>query len=297
MWIRSTVSFTRTAACSHALPIAFAIVLSLQGCIAFYKTEEVQLRVVDAATDAPIPGARVHVRHHSMFVINPPPSGDAATDSNGRATVRCVPNWVVVSWEVRAPGYLAPGRYGFREVSGRQVPTLVDSIHDGVWVIPLHREPAPTLTVIVPRGYTGPLALDRRPTPASATANPMQRIFETRMREGGVVDAGALMPTGLWLDYFTGMIVVDEGGIALPRADGRVGPSDRAVRFVTSAGDRALFAVGTLDEERAIESVVYRAIPGPPGSRSVSFDESGFDGFFLDRGTRTEDQAEYDATR
>lgn len=82
---------------------------ALPGCIAFYHTEKIQFRVVDAETQAPIPRAKISTDYATMFVFNNPEPAESITSEDGRAVIpisTCTPylsveaeGYVTLKWQ------------------------------------------------------------------------------------------------------------------------------------------------------------------------------------------------------
>jgi len=126
-----------------------AALLVLPGCIACYQSAPVTVTVLDAESEAPIPGAQVDLRYSSMMYLNAPREVSGETGSDGRVEIEETTfggEW----WRVSAPGYITTDDSSPRPEGSLGNPREFR----------LYREPNPEIVVVIPNGYVGPVFVD-----------------------------------------------------------------------------------------------------------------------------------------
>jgi len=178
----------------------------LNGCIAFYSRHDVHVIVKDAETQAPIAGCEIveHPVYYLFRPINLPPIVDVHADALGEATVHST-TLEPQEWKFDAPSYI-----GIHEI--------VDDPLASPTILLMYREPIPTVTILVPNGYRGPVAveLDSASTFMQETAG--QRSFKFHIKSNGYVRIRAslmLMRMDEWnirARYENGQAVAEPSG-------------------------------------------------------------------------------------
>jgi hypothetical protein len=244
--------------------LAVALTLSTAGCVSFHGEREVAVSVRDAETGRPTPGARVDVRYPHVAVLNAPRAVSGTTGGDGTTTVVAA-NFGAQDWAASADGFLADRRL----VAGTDKD--VRSIE-----FRLYRVPPPSVVVVVPNGFRGPLMVDRRPTDRWVQGEPGRRAFTFRASPGGYVGIDAT-PLLIRMNPFA-VGVVFEDGSSVPEPSTGTGASSVALRHVDLSGARTLFVVGTEADFGKVRPVVYDFKDGDP--RNVSLSHERFNAMF-----------------
>lgn len=149
------------------------------GCI-HYEFRPVTAQVVDGDTGEPIAGASIEVEHRFGL---PPGTVRVQTDADGRATMQIAQTRArngSLGWRVSHPGYLE--RYNVAH-DGPRVPSefATSGGQHAAAMVTLFKGPVPRLTIEVPVGYRGPVALRFVP----ACDAPFSRRFTAGVSEAG----------------------------------------------------------------------------------------------------------------
>lgn len=231
------------------------------GCISFHSNEALDVLVLDAETGEPLPGALVEVEYsRGGLQLNAPRNRSRQTDANGRASIVVAAGELATPlWYVSAEGYI---KY-YRLASGNQrVPwNLVAEQHDGSATtvkVRLYREPDPTVTLIVPDGYVGPLFIRTVEVDGYVLGAPGQRDFEYTVSDDGYVEmevSPLLFLSGgmpLRTRYMSGRMIPPASGFGATR-----------LYRVFSLGSKRLWVIGTEDDQ-----IEWRNRILPPGANS-----------------------------
>jgi hypothetical protein len=226
-----------------ALTVTVTVCPYLTGC-AFYTRQPVTIAVFDAETDEPIAEAEVKVGYSYMLLLNPPKPQIGATDPDGRVVINAATFRPQV-WDASAPGYLSSSHWIFKQMP------------DGVQ-FHLYRGPEPSLTVVVPDGYRGPLIYKVRPAPDRIQDEPGKRDFTFHATPEGRVEIAA---TPLLWDHVLvsrgwRVIVRFENGDRIPLANWETGSGEVALRWITGFA----YVVGTESDERSIRPIILHDI-------------------------------------
>lgn len=249
----------------YAVLVLIALVVGGFGGCAIYSYRPVEVRVIDAETEQPIAGADVRVGYVYMFVFNAPAQQSTTTDSAGRATIR-VANFRDAALSFGARGYLPTGDYSeLDDRSPHQRYRSFDEPTGHVATIRLYHGPKPTITVVVPNGYRGPLWVHRRPAAGWIQEERGKRDFTYHATADGYVGIDA---TRLLLESINDLDIKFkyENGTPISQVrNGVPGETDVALRWVTCQGnDKSVFVVGTQADEDAVRPIVYDYIGGDP---------------------------------
>ena len=261
--------------------ILAACLAVLRVCTLSYSVERIAVRVVDPESGTPVEGARIEITYLMILlwpVFNPPPGVDVRTDLEGRAEFQIAdlgselritrPGYIDV-WVPTEPrdGHLHPRHYEESDDGERRI------------TVPLYRAPEPSVTVVLPDGYRGPVAVELRPSDRDVQASGPQResVFEADARGRVVIEASPLLyeqRTLLDLDArFTSGRSVGETVDA---------SSGEKVSFVKVEFDarrlRALFVVGTKADHERLRAEVHR----PTAPDVVVTDWAAFERYFVD---------------
>lgn len=197
--------------------ICLAALACQSGCIAWYTKAPVDLLVLDAETNEPIAGAKVGVHYAYMLMLNVPKDPHALSDHDGRAVLSVARSRSFANvWEVTAPGFT---RYTELHGDGPERTSAAKNARasNERRVVRLYREPDPTLTVVVPNGYRGPLLVDLRPVPGFIQDSIGQRTFTIEATDLGYasLDAKLLLQryTHIDVQYADGTPLSDSCGI------------------------------------------------------------------------------------
>jgi hypothetical protein len=159
--------------------VAVFACIALQGCYT-YKT--VAVKVVDAESGEPVPGANVWVGFENigitytpLFFLAPSKEHSAVTGPDGLASLRVHNGYP--PWSITAPGYIA-----FRKhVEDGRVPKEYSRARVGkrrVYVAKLYGEPRPEVWIVVPDNYSGPIRMRRTVVRRDVVTATGQRVFE-----------------------------------------------------------------------------------------------------------------------
>ena len=172
----------------HIAWLVAGLCIGLQGCYT-YKT--LAVKVVDAESGAPVPGATVWVGFENIGITYTPlvflaPSKEhsAITGPDGLASLRVHNGYP--PWSISAPGYVAYKKH----VEKGRVPEEFTRTTVGrkrVHVAALYRSPSPEVWIVVPDGYSGAIRMRRTPAQQDVAMVPSQRVFEFHATENGDV--------------------------------------------------------------------------------------------------------------
>jgi hypothetical protein len=220
--------------------------------------------VHDAETSRPIPQARVDLRFLYVAVVNAPHPVSATTGEDGMASLRAA-TFNAQEWSASADGFLNERRM------------LIGSEKDARSIqFKLYRAPPPSVIVVVPDGYHGPLMVDRRPIDRWLQGAPGQRTFTFQVSPDGYVGIDAT-PLLTRMDPFA-VTAVFENGSPIPEPGTAMSASSIALRSVDVSGTRTLFAVGTEADAEKIRPLVYNYKDGDP--HNVSLNHERFNAMF-----------------
>jgi hypothetical protein len=275
----------RMTAASHRL-ICFALCLATLllpcGCINPGIRRDVDVLVLDAETNRPIEKATVKVGPGPRILHLPIPIEDtvATTDAAGQSTIAApsylFPLWI--NWTVAADGYDSEWQMS----EWRSVPSKL--LVDNSWLawrkratVHLYRLPGPSVSLMVPDGFRGPLFVDVVPeeTPEStpiATTPP--RIFTFLAAPNGYVKIAAVpilahkpyMPRPRWEERLTISEIGGRKTLSAIETVGHIEPSANVLlRWIKSDEESAtrarhLYFVGSLAEKEAFEAALNRRL-------------------------------------
>jgi hypothetical protein len=215
------------------LVLGCGLCLSQSGCL-FYTYKPAKLSILDAETGEPISGAKINTVYVYDLALNPPNprAVDALADANGSA-VMTVATLDCMLWHFNADGYLPLERWG--------------SMAGQTNVVRLYKMPAPSLTIIVPDGYRGPLTVDLRPSTSWVQGQVGQRDFAFEASSTGSVSIDAspllLRKHYWWFDSLNATYKSSHrAGFPVLREEGP--PDEISFRYVDGTR-RLLFVVGT----------------------------------------------------
>ncbi len=252
------------------------------GCINPGIRRDVDVLVLDAETNRPIANATVKVGPGPRMLHLPIPIEEtvATTNAAGKTTIAApsylFPLWI--NWTVAADGYDSEWQMS----EWRSVPSKL--LVDKRWLawrkratVHLYRLPGPSVSLMVPDGFRGPLFVDVVPeeTPEStplATIPP--RMFTFRAARNGYVKIAAIpilahkpyMPRPRWEERLT---ISEIGGRTTLSAIDPVAhlePSANAMlRWIKSDEESAtrarhLYFVGNLAEKEAFEAALNQRL-------------------------------------
>lgn len=258
-----------------ALALAAAALCS-SGCVAFYWPRDIPVTVLDAETGEPVAGADVAVSYTYMLVLNAPRPQSATTNKQGETTIRAAnfhAGWTL--WTVSAPGYLSAVAFpsGRRWIPSEFHPPL-EKVADRRAEIRLYRAVEPTITILVPDGYRGPLWVHRRPTRGWIQEAAGKRDFTFRADDNGYVGIDAtplLLRSPFPPAPPPDPRVRHEDGSEVPPQGPDTRDADVAVRRIAREGhERRVYMVGTQADAEAMYPLVYEAYRGNPGMARTS---------------------------
>jgi hypothetical protein len=167
------------------------LVAATSGCQAFYQYTPVGIRVRDAETREPIPGAEVHISYPLSSSAYAPYDSTGTTDGEGIARLRAASySDAGILVEVNAQGYM----YEDKNLSVEQFRSRdpVSPTGSGrtpnvsVVDVELYAEPRPSMELVVPNGYHGLVRAEVH-VQDDAPCPPRQRVFSYVVPLAGVV--------------------------------------------------------------------------------------------------------------
>lgn len=239
----------------------------LPGCIsiASHSYETVDVRVLDAETSDPLSKATVSVTyaHGEEIVLNQPENVDVTTDRHGRAVLE-ITDYIdtgFIAWEILALGYQT--RYAHDTFGGR-IPDeflKVATDHEAPLEaeIRLYRAPRPSVTIVVPDGYRGPLKIEHEPKPDWVQEAIGRRRFEFSASDDGYVfvEASRLLARGVFgrasARYADGTEIQRISTFYHPEADDEIG-----LRWIGAFPRyRDLYVIGTKSDQESLRGLVH----------------------------------------
>ena len=152
----------------------------LCGCMSMHTFRKVDVSVIDAETGEAVPHAEVSTECISLAAWNVPANAVVTTSEEGTATFK-VANFKggPTVWKANATGYLEQKATADR---GTRIPLAfaklsTDKTKPATVLIKLFQGPAPSLKVIVPNDYLGPLRIDLVPVESKTQAQTGKRDF------------------------------------------------------------------------------------------------------------------------
>ncbi|MGA2497069.1 MAG: hypothetical protein ABSH20_04980 [Tepidisphaeraceae bacterium] len=145
-------------------------------------------------------------------------------------------------------------------------------------VIRLYGEPRPEITLIVPRGYRGPLRVELQTEAGWVQDAVGKREFAFHVSKTGFVCVRAnwLIQTLFHRPLDEPFKVVDESGQTIPSSFPRNSPV--SVHWIHSDGRRFLYAIGDDAECARLEKAITREISVNP--HVIATDVEAFEAFF-----------------
>jgi hypothetical protein len=239
------------------LLLVLLITLCSTGCVVFNRSAKLQASVRDAETNAPIPGANVHIATMLMAVEAFPGPNTAVTDDSGVAVLKAAISRPQ-TWTIRAAGYLPE-------------PTYKKVENPGPLEFRLYKRPAPHVSSIVPNGFHGPLEVQLQRMPGGQNKVGEREFFFIASATGFVrIDATPLL-ANLGFNIHT-IDAEFEDGTKIPQEDYKLRPPVVGLRFMDIVGNKILFAVGTEQDAQALLPIINHYKNGDPHSTSTNFE-------------------------
>ncbi len=258
--------------------IAIMTFVANSGC-AIFTRYRVDALVLDAETGEAIENAEV-AAYYSLWGNNSPLSlwtspmttlqARNHTDKNGRASITATR---AADIKAKAPDYLVQTISYSSEVESVAPSPEMNGRNA---TLRLYRSPAPTVTIVVPDGYQGPLLIDQYPIAQWIAHEVGQRQFRFRANLRGYVRIEAT-PLLLNFDSVTSHQLRAQyaSGENIPVA---IGESDDviALRKVVSCGVRDIFIIGTKHDENNLQSRIEQKL----GPNTVTTDYASIEALF-----------------
>jgi hypothetical protein len=222
------------------------------GCIRFYGHDQYQFKVVDAEQNKPVEGAMVSVYY--LFkepLLNAPKPAEVMTDQSGLAELKVADFHPCL--RVKAEGYRTVNWIYIREDVPVQHNFKIKNENEVL--VSIYKEPKPTIEIVVPDGYRGPVALEFFPTDKLTLAKAGQRFFSYKMSLDGYVAAP------FWPLFHRFKIIARyENGNAVPRA--RRGSDLTGFSRVYSRDHKSLYFVGRFKEKVELKRELWPEVDG-----------------------------------
>jgi hypothetical protein len=223
----------------------------LMGHYAIYGHRTVTIDVRDAESGAPIPGAEVRTAYsQNEFAYNRPDLQTSLTQADGSVTTTIAK--FDHGWFASAPGYI-PTEPDQTELE----PQPEAAELSGHVTLRLYRLPEPTVRVLVPAGYRGPLFIEIVNSEHGTTI-PGTRQFTFRASEAGYVpvESNPLITLAIRLHYSNWFEVVDGDGLTI-RAQS---PGNPSIHWIACIRSRELFVVGSQHDAELQRARVTRVV-------------------------------------
>jgi hypothetical protein len=176
---------------AHCLFLPICLLPLAVGCQVFSDTRPVTVLARDADTKQPIPGAQVVLAYPLANSVMTPGAATATTGEKGLAQMSATPyadNTLMLT--VSAKDYITENQcVPLQTVQAIEPDHLFKSIErkSPNLIVELYAEnPYPTVELVVPTGYRGPLHVEMR-IPDDAPMQPGQRMFQYEMAPSGDV--------------------------------------------------------------------------------------------------------------
>lgn len=248
------------------------------GCIAFYDHSQCHFKVFDAEQNKPVEGAVVSVSYilYKMPVLNFPKPTETMTNQNGLAELK-VANSFARILDISAEGYTPLRIWGFQHDW-----PIIDNFknqNENEFIVPIYRNPKPTIEIIVPDGYRGPVALDLIPDEKLIQEKPGKRNFSYKMMPNGYIPVQA-SPLLYEIDNIYSITARHENGNSISSIQDS--PESIDFRLVVSSGFEAkkhLYIIGTEKERDDLDDKIWPVIDGKYG-KGKYFDDEVFKSYF-----------------
>jgi hypothetical protein len=271
----------------------FALVLPAAvqpACISFHSYETIDVRVVDAETDQPIPGVAITVDYprstlygallgkasfDKALVINVPRTAKSSTNQDGETSVEVANYKHGAGLRCEAPGYwpqvwVPIHRRG--PIPNKSSLAAFDTANRTVSAR-FFREPHPAVTVVVPEGYRGPLGV-RLAWSDDFVGNPAgKREYVYAASPTGLVDMEPL--TILWFhNALISFAACAPGGERIPaQGDLPCGQENGvALWFVAIVPGGAIYSIGDQGEWEAVRQAMKAYVDERGHFTAFSFD-------------------------
>lgn len=223
------------------------------GCIKFYSQEQYQFKVVDAEQNKPVEGAIVSVAYiFKEPVLNAPKPAEVVTDQSGLAELKVAD--YKAHLRARAEGYIPLRWLRFRKDSPAQHNFKIQN--DSEVIVSIYKEPKPTIEIVVPDGYRGPVALEFLASDKPAQVKAGQRFFSYNTSPKGYVQ---IQHSPLFDSCK--IIARYENGNPVPRPS-RSRPEQISFLRVYTRDQKRLYLIGTFKEEDELKRKLWPSADG-----------------------------------
>lgn len=269
--------------------LAFFTIAPLASCLAgcitvsLHSRTPMEVLVLDAETEAPLSGVPVSIGYGKpevFIVLNMPKNETFETDADGYVTISVANNKWGWGCTASATGYIPISWWGlFRQdpipVSIRDV--YNDQQEQREITVRLYRQPKPSISLIVPNDYRGPLKIDLRPSPDFVQGEIGQREFVFNVSDTGYVGIEASPLLLQWprvlVSYADGTKIHDRSYYYEPDADSNI-----TLHYVVNTETRWLYMIGTKAEADALHEQVFQHVTDPYPARLLK--QEAFEAIF-----------------
>jgi hypothetical protein len=219
-----------------ALGWATALAFLPGGCLHVYTSQTYTVTVLDGDTNRPVPNARVELIYLRSEIDINNPSDEPTGVTDGQGKVALAGTTFVHTWVVRLDDtYLSNGRW--------QEPDSPASDPASVQ-LKVYRRPKPTLSLIIPDGFHGPVMINPGGPGEPLGFTPGQRQFTFRVPPSGlaVFKAPGIFHTQSTdaMDDFS-LIFVTQDGREIPQARAFFSGDKFVAEFAPGPASRSAF--------------------------------------------------------
>lgn len=257
----------------------FLSIFLFSGCIHFYDYKQYQMRIIDPELNQPVENASISVRYCFPGRIwrQMPKSVKEKTDASGLAKVKVATNSRPYApiCSIRADGYMHTAPSDIRMgIDTRWVPSNTRVGNEGEVIIPIYKKPEPTIEIVVPDDYLGPVVIHLIQANEWIQGKPGQREFSYKVGQNGYlsIEASPLLSLPvLYLahpDSNNSVITVRrENGqeILFAGREHELKPDSIGFRWVHAEGPKILYIIGKAQDRQALYAKVRPGGRGPIG--------------------------------
>ena len=186
---------------SRATLIALVLLLCTiftSGCIKFYDYKHCKIKVIDPELNKPVKNAVISLVYDDIhyidgWLLRPPAQMNVKTNRSGLARIKiaanCMPYSPVCS--VKTEGYITHPLIFMSRVKivnplcYDMVPIRHQIGEKAEITVPIYRNPAPKMNIVVPDGYKGPVAIEFLKSNESDQFEPGKRYFSYKTDHKG----------------------------------------------------------------------------------------------------------------
>jgi hypothetical protein len=214
----------------------------------FRHYRPVTFEVRDAESGAAIPNCKIEVTFPHYMELFAPRSTSGPTGLTGSVKLTVAETKTrTLMISTSAEGYL----FEQLSYSGGEFFQYVGNAH---FVMPLYKQPAPVIELVLPSGFRGALKVRMKRTDELVQGQPGQRSFTFMVPASGLLEIRATRQLRHMLVRWAARYAEGTRIRSLADSGGPISDHDIALRRIPSPGE--LFVVGTLRDEQRIDEIV-----------------------------------------